>query len=383
MGEAHGTNHDICECISFTLSSVHLLSIVSARPNLVKLAAIVHALKEKWPEARHTIIHTGQHYDPLFSDVFIEQLGIPAPDHNLGVKGDGHEDFVENVRSSLLPLLSRLTPDLVLLYGDVNGTMGAARAAGDAKIPMAHIEAGLRSFDLSMPEERNRLAIDAMSTLLFCSEQGAVANLAKEGITEGVHFTGNTMIDTLIRMLPLVAQQQLPFHVPEIFGIVTLHRPSNVDPREALESNLAFLADVSERCPLILPLHHRTVSALERFHLKGSVPPRVQLVSAMGYLPFLALLKRSSFILTDSGGVQEEATSLRKRCFTLRKNTERPSTIESGSNTLIDLEQAEDRSLVLDYATRRDPPAVTIPALWDGQAGARILAILKRHLHAC
>lgn len=360
---------------------MHLLSIVSARPNFVKLAAIVHALREHRPEARHTIVHTGQHYDPLFSDVFIEQLGIPVPDHNLGAKGDNQNDFVKNVRSTLLPVLEASKPDLALLYGDVNGTMGAALAASDAEIPMVHIEAGLRSFDLSMPEERNRLAIDGMAELLFCSEEGAMANLVKEGITNGAHFVGNTMIDTLIRMLPTIERQKLPFSVPETFGVVTLHRPSNVDSREALGSNLAFLADVSERCPLILSLHHRTTSALERFHLKSAVPPRVQLVSALGYLPFLALLQRSSFILTDSGGIQEEATYLRKRCFTLRKNTERPSTIESGSNTLIDLEKESDRSLVLDYAMRKDPPAVTIPPLWDGLAGKRIVGVLQAHLH--
>jgi len=347
----------------------------------VKLAAVVHALREEWLEAKHTIVHTGQHYDPLFSDVFIQQLSIPHPEYNLGVRGASDEEFVSGVSSALLPILKKIQPDRVLLYGDVNGTMGAAHAAKEAGIPMAHIEAGLRSFDLTMPEERNRLAIDRMSDLLFCSEEGAIENLKKEGITDGVHFVGNTMIDTLIRMMPLLPKQTWPFDVPTMFGIVTLHRPSNVDSKQALQTNLDFLVQVSQHVPLILPLHHRLKAALERFHLNEHLTENIHIVPPLGYLPFLALVQRAEFILTDSGGIQEEAAYLSKRCFTLRKNTERPSTIESGSNSLIDLQKESDRNLVLDYAMRRDPPAVTIPPLWDGKAGKRIVRVLQSQFH--
>lgn len=358
-----------------------LLSVVSARPNFVKLAAVHHAIAEREdPSVEHVIIHTGQHYDPLFSDVFFSELAIPLPAYNLGVHDGEREEVIARTEEALLPLLARLHPDCILVYGDVNGAAGAAQAARHLGLRLAHIEAGLRSGDLSMPEEHNRIAVDALADLLFCTEESALEHLVAEGVRGEAFLVGNTMIDTLIRMMPIITKQNLPGGIPETFSIVTLHRPSNVDSEEALSSVLQFLAEVSQRCPLILPVHHRLHDALDQFHLQGILPSSVLLLPALPYLQFLRLLQESRFILTDSGGIQEEATYLKKRCFTLRRNTERPVTILSGSNTLIDPACPEDRKKVLRYAANPVLPTVTIPPLWDGMAGERILKTLKNLL---
>ncbi len=358
-----------------------LMSICSARPNFVKLAAVHHAFAAlKQPGDKHVIVHTGQHYDPLFSDIFFEQLKIPKPDENLGVHGGTREETIENTTKELLPQLEKHKPDLLVVYGDVNGALGAALAAQQLGIKLAHVEAGLRSFDMTMPEEVNRIGIDKIADLLFVSEQAGVNNLHKEKAHGKILLAGNTMIDTLVRMMPLIDKQKLPAGVPDRFGIVTLHRPSNVDTAESLKSNLKFLAEISEYLPLILPLHHRTRTSLEKFGLRNAVPRGVHIIEPMGYIPFLALVKESAFVLTDSGGIQEEATFLHKRCFTLRRNTERPSTVESGSNQLIDPEKPSDCAQVVAFARHPRAPMVRIPPLWDGKAGERILLTMRRFL---
>ncbi|MBP7113908.1 MAG: UDP-N-acetylglucosamine 2-epimerase (non-hydrolyzing) [Candidatus Peribacteraceae bacterium] len=353
---------------------ITILSSASARPNFVKLAAVHHALA-KCEGVKHMIVHTGQHYDPLLSDIFFKQLQIPEPDENLGVKGGANrEETIALTAEAMKPVLKLARPDIVLVYGDVNGAVGAARAAADVGIRIGHVEAGLRSFDSDMPEELNRIEIDKLADELFVSEQSGLDHLKKEGAKGRVSFVGNTMIDTLIRMRPSIDASRLPFDLPERYAVATLHRPSNVDSKEALERNIAFLSEVSEKCPLILPLHRRTQAALTAHGLK--LGDRIQSIEPLGYLEFLRLVSPAEFILTDSGGIQEEAAFLQKRCFTLRRNTERPATVRSGSNMLIDPDQSSDREIVLAFAAHASSVTVKIPEKWDGKAGERIAEVL-------
>lgn len=355
-----------------------IVSICAARPNFVKLAAVHHAVAALRPGLmEHVIVHTGQHYDPLFSDIFFQQLSIPKPEFNLGVAGGTREEVIERTEEEFEKILDRVKPDVLIVYGDVNGAVGPARVASKRGIALAHVEAGLRSFDLTMPEELNRMEIDELSNVLFCTEQSGVDNLQREGAKGFIHLVGNTMIDTLVRMRPFIEQEQMPIDITGRYGVVTLHRPSNVDDSKTLRKNLEFLDELSQSCPLVLPAHHRLKAAIEEFELQSCVPQTVHVLPAQGYVPFLRLVKDAAFILTDSGGIQEEATFLGKRCFTLRKNTERPSTIESGSNTLIDLEHPEQRELVLSFAKEPQDIEVTVPQLWDGQAGERIVRLLE------
>lgn len=356
-----------------------LLSIASARPNFVKLAAIHHAWKEKFQnDFKHVIVHTGQHYDPLFSDIFFEQLDIAAPDVHLGIHGGDREEMIQRTQEALLPVLKQKNPDVLLVYGDVNGALAAAQAAHELNIPIAHVEAGLRSGDLDMPEEHNRIGVDKLAEFLFCTEQAGIDHLKDEGVSGEPHLVGNTMIDTLMRMKPLIAQEKLPLNLSKQFGVVTLHRPSNVDEAGTLRGLIDFLNEVSEHLELVLPVHHRLKKSLESFDFRAHVSKRIKLVEPQGYVSFLHIIEESACILTDSGGIQEEAVLFQKRCFTLRRNTERPSTIEAGSNILIDPGNPVDRAQVLAYA--KDPKPLTgihIPEKWDGKAGERILDILK------
>ena len=355
-----------------------LLSVASARPNFVKLASIDHAVRTlNEPSLEHVIVHTGQHYDPLFSDVFFEELQISVPAVNLGVHGGDRDETIEKTREAILPVLKEQKPDVVLVYGDVNGAVGAARAATELGIRIAHVEAGLRSFDNAMPEELNRIEVDRLAQVLFCTEEAGVRHLAQEGAKGSVFLVGNTMIDTLLRMLPGIRALQLPAHVKKPFGVVTLHRPSNVDDPVMLKKNLAFLGEVAERCTLLLPVHHRLQAMLDKHGLAGHVPSGLVLLPAQPYMPFLRLVMDAAFILTDSGGIQEEAVLLRKRCFTLRRNTERPVTIAVGSNILVDPSTARDREAVLEFAENPVDLQVDVPQMWDGRAGERIVEILR------
>lgn len=352
-----------------------ILSVASARPNFVKLAAVHSVLMAHSNDFKHVIVHTGQHYDPLLSDIFFTQLAIPQPDWNLGIKGgNDREAVIQATEDALIPVLQNIRPDIVLVYGDVNGAVGGARAAKKLGIPLAHIEAGLRSFDDAMPEEHNRIAIDALADILFCSEESGVDNLKNEVAKGQIHLVGNTMIDTLVRMMPLIQKEQMPLKLSEPFGVVTLHRPSNVDDETTLRSVLSFLGEVAASLPLILPVHHRLRASLGQFSI--TVPDRIHVVEPLGYLPFLRLLQSSTCVITDSGGIQEEAVYLKKRCFTLRRNTERPSTIQSGSNVLIDPDNSPDREAVIAFTKNPQIFTITVPPLWDGKAGERIAEIL-------
>ncbi len=350
---------------------MRLCSICSARPNFVKLAAIHHALNND-SRFQHTILHTGQHYDPLFSDIFFEQLDIPLPTTNLDIHGGTRDEVIEQTMKSCFPLFIEQKPDMVLVYGDVNGAVGAARAAKQAGCRIAHIEAGLRSFDSSMPEEVNRIEIDQLSDMLFVSEESGMLNLQEEKVQGKAFLVGNTMIDTLLRMMPIINSVELPQIAKKPYTVCTLHRPSNVDTKEALTKIIQFLGEIAQHIPILLPLHHRLRSQLEKFQI--SLPLGIHHMDPLGYVSFIRLLMDSSFILTDSGGIQEEAVLLQKRCFTLRKNTERPSTIVSGSNVLIDHDDQEDRKKVLEFSKNPVQPSIHIPELWDGRTGERIIS---------
>ncbi len=358
-----------------------LLSVVSARPNFVKLASVYHALKAAdWPH-EHVVVHTGQHHDPLFSDVFFEQLGVPLPAINLDIHGGTNEEQQQRVMEGVGGVLQRERPDIVLVYGDVNGAVASARAATALGIPVAHIEAGLRSGDLSMPEEVNRIAIDSLATLLFVTEESGLKHLQEDGAKGTVHFVGNTMIDTLIRMLPSVRALPLPVPVPPRYGILTLHRPGNVDDPSSLARIVGVLENLSATMPLIFPVHLRTRAKLKDAGLEERLTKAVQCIDPQPYLSFLRLVLDAHFVLTDSGGIQEETTYLQKKCFTARPNTERPVTCTVGSNELVDLGNPAHLEKIRAWAAAPSAPVGQIPPLWDGHAGERITAILRTWGH--
>jgi UDP-N-acetylglucosamine 2-epimerase (non-hydrolysing) len=363
-----------------------ILSVASARPNFVKLAAVHHALAARPDDFTHIIVHTGQHYDPLLSDIFFEQLEIPQPDANLGIHGGTRVEVINETAAAITPVLQKYEPDGVLVYGDVNGAVGAARATSILGIPVAHVEAGLRSGDLDMPEEHNRIEIDGLADILFCSEQSGMDHLDQEKNKATKYLVGNTMIDTLVRLRPAI--RQLSYGIADRIAafpagkvaIATLHRPSNVDNPVILRKVMQFLIDVAKQCPVMLAAHPRLQQALEGTELNITNDIPLFVVPPMGYLEFLAWIEQSAFILTDSGGIQEEAAFLGKRCFTLRRNTERPSTIDAGSNILVNPDSEYDRQLVFDWAKYSPVLTVKTPPLWDGRTGERIVEILHTSL---
>lgn len=354
-----------------------LLSVVSARPNFVKLAAVHHALAASgWPH-EHVIVHTGQHHDPLFSDVFFRELAVPVPQVNLGIHGGTNAEQQVRVEEACLAAFREQAPDTVLVYGDVNGASAAARAAAALGIRLAHVEAGLRSGDLTMPEERNRIAIDGLSALLFATERSGLEHLRAEGARGSAHFVGNTMIDTLIRMLPAVRALPAAADLPAKYGIVTLHRPGTVDDPAKLHHAVAVLEELGRAVPLVFPVHLRTKARLEADGLWGRLAAAVRCTEPLPYLAFLRLVLDAHFVLTDSGGIQEETTYLQKKCFTARPNTERPVTCTVGSNELVDLHVPADVARIVAWARGEGGAVGSIPELWDGRAGERIVAVLQ------
>jgi len=343
----------------------------------MKAAPVYKALSAKGH--RQTLVHTGQHYDPQMSDVFFPQLGMPEPDDNLNVGSGSHAQQTAAVICRFEHVVQERRPDLVLVYGDVNSTAAAALVCVKIGIRVGHVEAGLRSFDRSMPEEINRLVTDQLSDLLFTSSEDGDVNLAREGIyKEKVHFVGNVMIDTLVRLLP-EADETYPYLKKELslesFGLITLHRPSNVDDEAVFLPMLDVLDQLSHELPLVFPVHPRTrnkwASRLQNCN------PNLRMIQPLGYVHFLALQKHAKVVITDSGGIQEESTYLRVPCLTLRENTERPVTISMGTNVLIGrnwdlLREAFSRSL---SAPRKNGP---LPPLWDGRAALRIAEVLSR-----
>jgi UDP-N-acetylglucosamine 2-epimerase (non-hydrolysing) len=371
-----------------------LLSVVGARPNFMKIAPIMEELK-KYDDVEHCLVHSGQHYDELLSGNFFQDLGIPKPDVNLQTGSGSHAVQTAEVMKRIEPVLLDYKPQMVLVVGDVNSTIAAAFTAVKLGIGVAHIEAGLRSFDMSMPEEINRKLTDAISTLLFVTEESGVANLKREGLApDKIFLVGNVMIDCLLRHRDLAARSpildQLGLrwngHACRPYGVLTLHRPSNVEEPETLEGILSALKTLACDLPIFFPIHPRTRKNIETFGLlryladantaeaRGVIP-----LEPLGYLDFLCLNANARIVLTDSGGVQEETTVLGVPCLTLRENTERPATVENGTNQVIGVNP--ERILAAAQSALRSPVSETRrPPLWDGKAASRIVEILREHL---
>ncbi len=354
------------------MADVRVVCVAGARPNFMKVAPVMVALRQRGVDV--VLVHTGQHYDATMNDVFLEELGIPAPDYSLAVGSGTHAEQTGRVMMAFEPLLAALEPDLAVVVGDVNSTMAAALVAAKGHVPVAHVEAGLRSRDWQMPEEINRVVTDRVSDYLLAPSPDAVENLLAEGYpAERIHLVGNVMIDTLLdnleraRARPVVADLGL---TPDSYGLVTLHRPATVDDPARLDVLLAALATIAGDCPLILPAHPRTALQLSGL----CVPSEIRVIEPLGYLDFVALQASARLVLTDSGGVQEETTVLGVPCLTLRESTERPLTVSEGTNQVVGCEPnhviAEARRVLRDGVEPRRP------ALWDGRAAERIADVL-------
>ena len=345
--------------------------IVGARPNFMKVAPVLQALKA-YPKVQQVLVHTGQHYDANMSDVFFQQLAIPAPDVNLAVGSGTHAKQTAEIMTRFEPVVTEAKPDLVLVYGDVNSTVATALVCAKIGIRVGHVEAGLRSFDRTMPEEINRLMTDQLADMLFTPSEDGDANLLKEGIpSQKIFRVGNVMIDSLVRLLPL-AQRQTRNGLPERYALVTLHRPANVDDGATLKSILESLLAVNRDVAVVFPAHPRTRQRISDFGLKTD---QLRLLNPLPYVDFLGLQSRAQVVITDSGGIQEETTYLGVPCLTLRENTERPVTVILGTNVLVgrNPEKLEaELSLILSGKQKKG----TIPPLWDGHAGDRIAAIV-------
>ena len=351
-----------------------ICNIVGARPNFIKMAPLVlEMIKRGIPQM---LVHTGQHYDPQMSQIFFDELGMPPPDVDLGVGSGSHAAQTARIMLGIEPIFVEHRPALVVVGGDVNSTLACALVAAKLGIAVAHIEAGLRSFDRTMPEEINRVLTDHLSDLLFTTEPSGNENLRREGIAEQkIFFVGNCMVDSLRRHID-AALARAPWQqfgvAPREYGIVTLHRPANVDEPPQLERILAALEQVARRVPLIFPVHPRTMRQI------GKRGTAIRLTEPLGYLDFLGLLARARLVLTDSGGIQEETTALGVPCLTLRPNTERPITIEQGTNRLV--REASEIVSAANEILNSAPRASQIPALWDGQAAVRAVNILQAWL---
>ena len=348
-----------------------VMLVVGTRPNFMKIAPIVRALEAR-PVFETVLVHTGQHYDDAMSQVFLDELGVGEPDRFLDVGSGSHSEQVARVMERLEPLLHELAPDLVLVPGDVNSTLAAALTAAKAVIPVGHVEAGLRSFDRTMPEEVNRVVADALSDLLFTHSPEARDNLRAEARPEqAIRFVGNTMIDTLVRWRDRIepgAAARAHGVEPGGYLLVTLHRPALVDG-PLLDAAMDALEAAADELEVVFPVHPRTAKRLDE--IGWTAPERIRLLDPLPYSDFLGLLSSAAATLTDSGGIQEEATFLGIPCFTLRDNTERPVTISEGTNVLLGLDPARIAEVPALAAEQRGREA-RIPALWDGRAGARI-----------
>lgn len=361
------------------LHSMKMLLVAGARPNFMKIAPIIDAFRPHHDLAQVLLVHTGQHYGGRMSDDFFRELGIPEPDFNLGVGSGTHAEQTAKVMVAFEKICLEHRPDWALVVGDVNSTVACAITAKKLGIRVAHVEAGLRSRDMSMPEEINRLCTDAISDLLFTTDEEAGSNLRGEGVPEDrVHFVGNTMIDTLLRNIDS-ARQAAPLngHRPGSFGVLTLHRPGNVDNQAVLAGILRAVGHLTERLPILFPIHPRTVKNLEAFGLLDSVRSNqnLHLMEPLSYLPFIGLVAEARLVLTDSGGIQEETTVLGVPCLTMRPNTERPITCHIGTNVLVGTDPQRilhEANSILDGHTR--PGA--IPEKWDGCAAERIVDVL-------
>ena len=363
---------------------LRIINIVGARPNLPKISPLMREM-QRHPEIESILVHTGQHYDETLSDIFFRQMGIPAPHVNLEVGSGSHAAQTAEILKRIEPVLLERKPDLALVVGDVNSTLAVSLAAVKLGIRVAHVEAGLRSFDRSMPEEINRLVTDALADYLFVTEQDAIENLLKEGRPrESIHLVGNVMIDSLRHFLPLAQQSRIGEELDlknasgwRRFAVLTLHRPSNVDSIEKLTELLGAMNVIAAQIPVAFPVHPRTQQRLAQAGIKHH--PELRLISPIGYLDFLCLLSKATLVLTDSGGIQEETTALGVPCLTVRTNTERPITISEGTNLLVGTDPGIIIAAAQDILAGKGKVG-GIPPLWDGHAAERIVDILLRAL---
>jgi UDP-N-acetylglucosamine 2-epimerase (non-hydrolysing) len=397
------------------LKTLKIMVVAGARPNFMKIASILNAIdshnhSNRSPRIARVLVHTGQHYGEQMSDAFFKDLGIPKPDVDLEVGSASHAQQTAEIMKRFEEVLLKQRPDVLLVVGDVNSTAACSLVAskidytlsdsGRTRPLIAHVEAGLRSFDRSMPEEINRIVTDALSDFLFITEESAAENLRKEGIPESkVHWVGNTMVDTLLRHREQAAQSPILARLGlqavggsqcQAYAIVTLHRPSNVDRKETFGEILEALSLLATRIPVLFPVHPRTINRIREFHLEpyfdffdevravNGGASRIQCIPPLGYLDFLCLMANARLLLTDSGGIQEETTVLGVPCVTLRENTERPVTVSSGNNALAGTRREDIIRLALEKLESATP--VRLPKYWDGEAGIRIVQILAQQV---
>ena len=358
-----------------------IVHVVGARPNYMKIAPLMEALKGA-PGIRQILVNTGQHYDEAMSKSFLRELSLPTPDRNLEVGSASHAVQTAKVMIGFEQVCLEEKPDLVVVAGDVNSTMAATLVAAKLMIPVAHLEAGLRSFDRGMPEEVNRIVTDCLADLLLTPSTDGDENLIKEGVPAAkIHLVDNIMIDTLMRHLPMATLDRIQDRVAVTdkgYGVLTLHRPSNVDDPVILRRILVAIAHVAKQMPVVFPVHPRTRQRLATFGVEDLLT-NVKLTEPMGYIDFLSLTSHARIILSDSGGLQEESTALGIPCLTLRENTERPVTITDGTNRLVGTQTANiiagfDEAMAAEHAPQRRPP------LWDGHTAERVAAVLQQFL---
>lgn len=356
---------------------IKILNIVGARPNFMKIAPIIREMRRREDEFLPLIVHTGQHYDEAMSDSFFRDLGIPAPDFHLEVGSASHAVQTAKIMMAFEPVVLQEKPDWVLVVGDVNSTIACALVCSKLGVRIAHVEAGLRSRDRTMPEEINRILTDSISDLLLTTSEDADENLKQEGVApDKIKFVGNVMIDSLFYNLEKSkssdARENLGL-IDKDYAVLTLHRPSNVDEEDIFSGLLDALISISERIPIIFPVHPRTRGNIEKFGFAERVAnSNIRLIDPLGYLDFMNLYSGAKLVLTDSGGLQEETTALGIPCLTLRENTERPITIELGTNQLVGTNPEKIKQAAFSILEESSKKDTKIPPLWDGNAAERI-----------
>lgn len=359
-----------------------ILTIVGARPNFVK-AAPLHRALQRHPDIESKIVHTGQHHDFQMSGIFFEELNLPEPDHFLGVSGGSHTEQTARIMLAFEKVIKLEQPDLIIVLGDVNSSLACALASVQAGVPLAHVEAGLRSGDKSMPEEINRMLIDAISDNLFVTEQSAITNLGKENVPDnGIHYVGNIMIDSIRFCQEEIDKKDILSKLAISEGsytLVTMHRPVNVDDVTGLLRLLETLEALAGFKSVLFVMHPRTMQNIARLGLNDRLRalPGVTMLQPLGYIEFLSLVRHACLVVTDSGGIQEETTFLRVPCLTLRNSTERPVTLEIGTNQLIADFDAQKVASAVDNILQGNAKKGTVPELWDGKTAERIVTILR------
>jgi len=365
------------------MSAKRIVLVVGARPNFMKSAPLMRELGKYPDRFENILIHTGQHYDHKLSQLFFEELKMPKPDIYLGVGSGSHAEQTARIMIGLESELGELRPDLVVVFGDVNSTLATSVVTSKLWIKLAHVEAGLRSFDNRMPEEINRIVTDRLSDYLFVSEESGLINLKAEGVPdEKVHFTGNIMIDSLVSNLEVAGKSDILDRLslkPREYIAMTMHRPANVDNAEIFKGIIAVMKQISKRIPIIFPCHPRTQKRIEEFGLAQAGDDQFRIVEPLGYLDFLHLQAQCRMVLTDSGGIQEETTYLQIPCITMRENTERPATVDVGTNIIAGVGPQrilQEATQTLDGRGKKG----AIPELWDGKTAVRIVDILSKEL---